>query len=145
MRAVAFHFNVPDKVHYTCRLLRKAYMGGHSLFVLVPARQLDSLDVALWTLSPQTFIPHCRSTAAEWIKSRTPIHIGSTLEMLRPGSVLVNLQHEWVDQWRAFGKIIEVVSLDEGDRQAARERWRRYKAEGVEPVRHDIQQAPASA
>ena len=24
MTEVAFHFNVPDKLHYTCRLLRKA-------------------------------------------------------------------------------------------------------------------------
>ena len=28
MTEIAFHFNVPDKLAYSCRLLRKAYLSG---------------------------------------------------------------------------------------------------------------------
>ena len=59
MTEVTFHFNVPDKVHYACRLLRKAQAGGARLAVLADADTLRALDVALWTFSAPDFVAHC--------------------------------------------------------------------------------------
>lgn len=144
MTEVAFHFNAPDKVQYACRLLRKAYIKGTpSIFVLAPPQQIGNLDMALWTMAPNAFVPHCKSTDPEPVKARTPIHIGAVLPPEPRATVLVNLQEGWVSEWGVFEKVVEVVALDEPDRQAARERWRRYKSEGVEPVRHDLRPRPS--
>ena len=37
MTEVAFHFNVPDRLAYTCRLVRKAYAAGGRTVVVAPA------------------------------------------------------------------------------------------------------------
>ena len=59
MTEVAFHFNVPDKLHYTCRLLRKARLSGVALVVTGQADFLQALDGALQHLRAQaTGTPH---------------------------------------------------------------------------------------
>lgn len=62
MTEVAFHFNAPDKLGYACRLLRKAYLRGARVMVLVEERERAALDVALWTIADGEFIP----TAGRW-------------------------------------------------------------------------------
>jgi DNA polymerase-3 subunit chi len=141
MSEVAFHFNAPDKVAYACRLLRKAYVKGASLFVLTAPRDEKRLDAALWTLAQDAFIPHCLSSDQDLVKSRSRIEIGVVLPASPSAQVLVNLQGQWVEGWAQFEKVVEVVSLDETDRLDARERWRRYRGDGVEPVRHDLKVA----
>jgi DNA polymerase-3 subunit chi len=141
MSEVAFHFNASDKVAYACRLLRKAYVKGASLFVLAAPGDEKRLDAALWTMAQDAFIPHCLSTDPELVKSRSRIEIGVVLPASPSAQVLVNLQGQWVEGWAQFEKVVEVVSLDETDRLDARERWRRYRADGVAPVRHDLKVA----
>jgi DNA polymerase-3 subunit chi len=141
MSEVAFHFNAPDKVAYACRLLRKAYVKGASLFVLTAPGDEKRLDAARWTLAQDAVIPHCLSSDPDLVKSRSRIEIGVVLPASPSAQVLVNLQGQWVEGWAQFEKVVEVVSLDETDRLDARERWRRYRADGVEPVRHDLKVA----
>lgn len=141
MTEVAFHFNVLDKVEYACRLLRKAHAKGSSLFVLAEPGTVQKVESALWTLAPNAFIPHCMTAAAPYVIARTPIQIGPELPAQPHASMLVNLQREWVAGWRQFEKIFEIVTLDDLERQAARERLRRYRAEGIDPVWHEIKSA----
>ena len=44
MTEVAFHFNVPDKLNYICRLLRKATQAKARVVVSGPADALKTLD-----------------------------------------------------------------------------------------------------
>ena len=44
--------------------------------------------------------------------------------------------------YERFQRVIEVVTADAADRASARERWKHYKAQGIEPQRHDLQLAP---
>ena len=141
MPDVAFHFNAPDRLGYACRLLRKAYLRQARLFVWVDQGELARLDVALWTISAGEFVPHCRSDDPEPLRSRSPIHLGHQLPEERTAIVLVNLRHDMPDNPAAFERVIEVVTLDEADRAPARERWRQYKALGLEPQRHDLRLA----
>ncbi|MFN7121326.1 MAG: DNA polymerase III subunit chi [Hydrogenophaga sp.] len=143
MPDVAFHFNAPDRLGYACRLLRKAYLRKARLFVWVAQSDLVRLDAALWTMGAGEFIPHCRADDAELLKARSPIQIGDQLPGERGQLILVNLRHDMPDDPAAFNRVIEVVTLDEADRAPARERWRQYKALGLEPQRHDLQLAPA--
>jgi DNA polymerase-3 subunit chi len=138
---VAFHFNALDKVEYACRLLRKAHAKGSSLFVLAEPGTVQKVEAALWTLAPDAFIPHCMTGAPAYVTARTPIQIGPDLPAQPHASMLVNLQREWVGGWRKFEKIFEIVTLEDLERQAARERLRRYRAEGVDPVWHEIKSA----
>jgi DNA polymerase-3 subunit chi len=38
----------------------------------------------------------------------------------------------------SFERVIEVVSLDDADRQAARQRWKQYTDLGFNITRHDL-------
>ncbi len=143
MPDVAFHFNAPDRLGYACRLLRKAYLRKARLFVWMDEGDVAKLDTALWTLGAGEFVPHCRSDDPALLKARSPIQLGHQLPGDRSGLVLVNLRHDMPDDPAAFNRVIEVVTLDEADRAPARERWRQYKALGLEPQRHDLQLAPS--
>ena len=143
MPDVAFHFNAPDRVGYACRLLRKAYLRKARLFVWVAEGDLARLDAALWTMGAGEFVPHCRSDDPELVTTRSPIHIGPQLPEHRSDLILVNLRHDMPDNPAAFTRVIEVVTLDEADRAPARERWRQYRALGLEPQRHDLQLVPS--
>lgn len=143
MPEVAFHFNVPDRLGYACRLLRKAYLRQARLFVWVAEGDLARLDTALWTMGTGEFVPHCRSDDAELLKRRSPIQLGHQLPEERGAFVLVNLRHDMPDDPGSFSRVIEVVTLDDADRAPARDRWRQYKALGWEPLRHDLQAAPS--
>ena len=64
MTEVMFHFNVPDKLGYACRLLRKAYGAGSKVGVVADESTLQPLDTALWSFSAVEFLPHCAASAA---------------------------------------------------------------------------------
>ena len=49
MPEVAFHTGLPDKIGYTCRLLRKANRQGLRVRVIGSEPELELLDKALWT------------------------------------------------------------------------------------------------
>lgn len=140
---VAFHFNAPDRLSYACRLLRKAYLRKARVFVWVADGDLVRLDAALWTMAAGEFVPHCRVGDPASVKVRSPIHLGEQLPDLRGDFILVNLRQDMPANPGAFSRIIEVVTLDEADRAPARDRWRQYKALGLEPQRHDLQLAPS--
>ncbi|MBP7958348.1 MAG: DNA polymerase III subunit chi, partial [Ottowia sp.] len=56
MTDVAFHFNVPDKLGYACRLLRKAHAAGGSVGVVAAPVVLQELDARLWSFSALDFV-----------------------------------------------------------------------------------------
>lgn len=141
MAEVAFHFNAPDKAAYACRLLRKAYLKGARVAVLAPGEQLDTLDRGLWLLAQGEFVPHCVTSDPEPTRRHSPIHLLDRLDDRAPTQVLVNLTDAVPDDYARFERVIEVVGLDDQDRALARQRWRRYQADGVEPQRHDLKSA----
>lgn len=141
MPDVAFHFNAPDKLGYACRLLRKAYLKGARVLVVVDDGDLAALDAALWTQVVGDFVPHSRPADPSHVQSRSPIHIASEALAQNGATVLVNLRADVPAGFERFARVIEVVTGDENDRFQARERWKRYKARGIEPQRHDLQLA----
>ena len=147
MSDVVFHFNAPERQGHACRLLRKAYKKGAQVVAVLEPQDLDPFDAALWTMSGGEFVPHARPGDAPRVFSRSPIVLATEVPPagdVSPGCVLLNLRHEFPAGFEAFARVIEVVTPDVADRQQARERWRRYRALGIEPQRHDLVSAAAT-
>lgn len=141
MTEVAFHFNVPDKLVYSCRLLRKAWSSGARVVVTAEPDTLTRLDQMLWTFSALEFVPHCRLTATAATLAVTPVVLAGSLEGCPHHEVLVNLGPQVPDGFERFERFIELVTLADDDRLAARSRWKHYADRGYAMKRHDLASA----
>lgn len=140
---VAFHFGAPDRVAYTCRLLRKATARGARLVVRASPAELADLDVALWNVGAVDFIAHCHAGATDDTRARSAVLLLEDRAELRPEApVLVNLGVDVPGNFDQFQRVIEIVSTDEADRMQARKRWKLYSERGYQIVRHDVQSRP---
>ena len=141
MTEVAFHFNVPERVEYACRLLRKATRQGARVVVTGPLPGLARLDKALWRFDPLEFVPHVLARRNEKLPERladTPVWLLEDTADAVHHDVLLNLGHEPPSGFESFARLIEVVSTDADDRAAARERWKHYASRGYDIVRHEV-------
>lgn len=141
MTEVAFHFNVPDKLAYGCRLLRKAWGSGARVVVTAEPDTLDRLDLMLWTFSALEFVPHCRQTAPVATLAASPVLLTSTLADCPHHEVLVNLGQDVPPGFERFERFIELVTVADADRAAARSRWKHYTDRGYAMKRHDLASA----
>ncbi|MFM7331880.1 MAG: DNA polymerase III subunit chi [Brachymonas sp.] len=139
MTAIAFHFNAPNKLAYACRLLRKACGAGSSVAVVAEEAGLAQLDEQLWSFSALDFVPHVRMGRMPVAQqAQTPVWLCETAVQGNGRQVLVNLTPQVLQGFEQFERLIEVVSLDDADRQQARSRWKYYTERGYEIVRHDL-------
>lgn len=135
MTRIDFHSGVPDKLHYACRLIRKARSQDKRMVVLAAdARQLAALDELLWTFSEQDFLPHV--AAGDPLAPQTPVILAARDEDEVPHhEVLINLTDATPAHFARFERMIEVISTDEADVLAGRARYSYYKQRGY-PVEH---------
>lgn len=139
MTEVAFHFNVPDKLGYACRLLRKAAGSGAKVVVTGEAQLLRALDTELWTFSALEFLPHCHAASAgAQVLAASPIVLADAPRATPHQEVLVNLGTRIPDGFERFERLIEVVTREDEDRQQARLRWKHYADRGYAIKRHDL-------
>jgi DNA polymerase-3 subunit chi len=139
MTEVAFHFNVPDKLGYACRLLRKASGAGSRVVVTGEPELLRALDTELWTFSALEFIPHCHAASAEaQVLAASPVVLADTPRGTPHQQVLVNLGGRVPEGFERFERLIELVARDDGDRQQARTRWKHYADRGYAIQKHDL-------
>lgn len=140
MTEVQFHVNVRDSVHYACRLLRKALRKGVRLAVTGPAATLAELDRALWVFEADEFLPHVsvRAATPTAAQQRAPVWLVEDASHGTAMPVLVNLGAPVTAGFDAYPRIIEIVSTDDEDRIAGRQRWRDYLARGCAPVKHEV-------
>lgn len=132
MTEIDGHYNMPDKVSYACRLLRKAVgTRGARLVVMADPATLDAIDQSLWTLQPTEFVAHCRCGDEAHVVARSPVVLAeSGTPSLPDRPILVNLGAELPARFERFERLIDIVGSDESDKQAGRVRWRHYKDRG---------------
>ena len=141
MTEISFYFNVPSRTGYACRLLRRAQRQGMALAVTGPADALDEIDRDLWTFAAPEFLPNDRIERAAGVPSSlhaTTIWLGANPINAPRHDALLNLGRETPPAFETFERVFEVVSLDEADRQAARERWKAYAKRGYPIKRHEV-------
>ncbi len=138
MTAIDFHVNAPDKVGYTCRLLRKAMGRGSKVVVTGEPAILSELDVALWTFSPVDFIAHCYGDAGgAGVLAASPVVLAQTAGDAPHHEVLVNLGFRVPEGFERYERLIEIVTRDPQDLQFGRNRWKHYADRGYALVKHD--------
>lgn len=139
MTELAFHFGAPDKLAYTCRLLRKAVGSGAKVVLLADADALAKVDADLWAMSPTEFVPHAVAAGGASVQNRSPLVLTTDLTQVpEQTGVLVNLTAAVPQGFERFARLIEVVSTDTEDRDQARQRWRHYTERGYTIIRHDL-------
>ena len=59
MTRIEFHFNTPERLLHTCRLLRKARAQNLRIAVVGASATLKQLDAELWRFQDVSFLGHC--------------------------------------------------------------------------------------
>ncbi len=130
MTRVDFHSKVPDKLTYACRLIRKARASKMQIVVFLENQsQLNAFDEMLWTFSEQDFLPHV--SADDALAAHTPVILAHDVNQALPHhQVMINLSSKTPEHFARFERLLEIVSNDEADLVAGRERYRLYQQRG---------------
>ena len=136
MTRIDFYRYADDKQLYACRLAAKASRSAR-LVVYAPEREvLDRFDQALWTYQATGFVPHVR--AGSPLAAETPIVLSDSGDNLPHHDVLLNLSGEWPPFFSTFERLLEIVAVDEADKELARKRYSFYKERGYDIRVNDI-------
>jgi DNA polymerase-3 subunit chi len=134
---IDFYTHVPDKLRVACQLSTKAFTRGLKVTVFCPdSESAARIDRLLWMTPPIGFVPHCAPD--DPLAAETPVIIDCSGDNLLHDEVLLNLRTESPLFFGRFQRLIEIVSLDDEDRRAARERFRFYRERGYEIRTHDL-------
>jgi DNA polymerase-3 subunit chi len=141
MTRIDFHTNIGDKLSYACRLARKASAARARLVLLAEdAAQAAALNAALWTLSETDFLPHVM--AGDPLAAQTPIIVTDSDEVELPHyDMLINLTRRTPVSLARFGRVFEIISTDEDDAAAGRQRYAAYKRQSY-PLTHFVAGQP---
>jgi DNA polymerase-3 subunit chi len=124
-----------EPLRLVCELARKAHDAGQSTLVLARDReQAEALDDLLWAFDDDAYVPH--QIAGDDEDELAPVLI-ATPDMdvpMRP--MVLNLRDDPVEG--AFERVLEVVPADESARGPLRERWKAYKARGLDVNKFDM-------
>ncbi|MFL9925512.1 DNA polymerase III subunit chi [Herbaspirillum lusitanum] len=137
MTRIDFHSNVPQKLAYVCRLVRKARGAQNQIVLRARDRnELAQLDQALWTFSELDFLPHVIAGSPQ--ATQTPIILTADDDVELPHhQVLINLSGQTPAHFARFERMFEIISDEEADKAAGRERYRFYKERGY-PLSHFV-------
>ncbi|VAW48253.1 DNA polymerase III chi subunit [hydrothermal vent metagenome] len=91
-------------------------------------------DLTLWNIQPQSFIPH---SVAKQIPS-APIQLYGDAIPHPCKDVLINLHPNFPTAFSSYQRTIEILDQSDYLIQMGRERWKAYKAQGIEPTVHKI-------
>ena len=126
-----------DRYHLACRIAEKARRAGRRVLIHTPiAEESRHVDMLLWTLWEQSFIPHGLLGKDE--AQINPILIGDGSSDTEEHEVLINLASEVPMFFSRFQRLIECVDHDDGVKAAGRERFRFYREHGYPLKTHNI-------
>lgn len=121
-----------------CRLLEKAYLRGHRVFVYCDNQQdAEKLDELLWTFKDNSFIPH--NLQGEGPEPPPPVQIGFSDEPRGFNDILLNLATTIPSFYPRFRRVIEIVANNEPAKELSRTHYREYRTQRCELFTHEIE------
>ncbi|TCV82566.1 DNA polymerase III chi subunit [Sulfurirhabdus autotrophica] len=118
-------------------LSAKALERDMRVLIYTPDKAVSEvMNQLLWSASATAFLPHC--SPQNELAALTPIIIQHEADGLLHDEVLLNLRSEHPPFFSRFQRLIEIVSTDEADRLAARDRFKFYRDRGYEIRSHDL-------
>jgi DNA polymerase III subunit chi len=145
MARIDFHSNVKDKLEYACRLTRKIWSAStegepvRNIVMVGDKADLKKLDQLLWSFSKADFLPHCfidDEAAAETPIILTDDFASPALNSIPHADVMIHLGMQMPKDVAAlaerFPRIVELVTVNEAERLAGRERFKAYRELGHE-------------
>ncbi len=137
MTEIDFYTHVADKDSVVCTLCAKALAREMRIVIYtVDATATERIDRLLWHSPPTGFLPHCRSDHA--LVAVTPVVIAHNDDLIDHDDILLSLTPQLPPFFSRFRRLIEIVGLDEEDRQAARERYSFYRDRGYTLRSHNL-------
>ncbi len=114
-----------------CRLLEKAYLRGHRVFVFCDSKeQAETLDELLWTYKDDSFVPH--HLQGEGPEPPPPVQIGYGQEPRGYNDLILNLSNHIPTFFIRFRRIMEIVGTLDAEKENSRQHYKEYKARNCE-------------
>ena len=143
MARINFAFGASERISQACQTTLKQYLAGQKLLVYCSdMARLRLYDQKLWAIDEAAFVPHV------WIDDplagKTPVllvaqDLQRALESVPDESWFLNLDDDCPPSFGALTRVLEIVSEDPKDKDAARQRWRTYQAAGHDLKSYSLQ------
>jgi DNA polymerase-3 subunit chi len=136
MARIDFAFGATERITQACQTSLRQYLAGQTLLVYcTDAARLKAFDQKLWSVDEAAFVPHVSSD--DPAAPDTPIwlvasNLPQALARAPAKAWLLNLDDQCPPGIESVARVLEIVSDEDADKAAARERWRLYQAGGHE-------------
>lgn len=131
MAVAEFHHDAQDKLRHACTLVAQWYRDGRRVWIHCDSEPLAArLDQMLWVFEPLAFVPHVRD--GHRLSEATPVTIGRDPAAAPVDAIVLNMAQSLPVGFEQREHIVEIVSQDPADRDAARARFMRYRERGFD-------------
>jgi DNA polymerase-3 subunit chi len=142
MARIDFAFGAQDRLAQACQTVLRQYLAGQRVLVYCPdLTRLQTFDRQLWAVQDTAFVPHVFSdnpAASQTAVLLVQNELLTALKLVTHEAWLVNLSDQCPETLGEISRVLEIVSEDEADKEAARKRWADYKAAGHELKAHRL-------
>jgi DNA polymerase III subunit chi len=122
---------------FACAIAAKAWASGNRVHIHTQSEESSTrFDDLLWIYKDISFVPHEIFNGN--VDDGTPVTIGHGNHFPDPAQVMINLGTDIPEFASNFERVVEIVGGSESSKQAARERYRRYKEADYEIHNHKI-------
>ena len=139
MTQIDFHIlaslHLHDRIHYSCRLIDKAYKKGHRILVYSDDEAVSAqVSHQLWHYRADAFLPH---GPADQVQA---IGLGSGDNMIATAyeDIVINLAQAVPPDFQRFQRLLEIVDQTDALLPASRQRYRFYTEQGYTVQHHDL-------
>lgn len=127
-----------DQLSFTCRLLEKALARSNSVLLHTGSEeQARKLDQLLWTMMPESFIPHALINDPQ-APQNCPISISWENDPGHHHDVLINLSNEMPAFYSRFQRYVGIVVQHDKVLSYTREHYKFLRERGYHIKTHDM-------